>query len=87
LIRDFATKKFLSKGCYTLTGDKMIRAKGGKRQPRYFYLKDKGAEKLCRYMQIKRKPPKLNSIEEIKKIDKELLTLLSIIKTKYNING
>lgn len=28
----------------------MIRAKGGKRQPRYFYLKEAGAKKLVKFM-------------------------------------
>lgn len=34
----------------------MMRPKGGKRQPRYFRLKDAGAEKLCMYLE--RKTPK-----------------------------
>lgn len=36
----------------------MIRAKGGKRQPRYFYLKDKAAERLCRLLEIRSEPPR-----------------------------
>lgn len=31
----------------------MMRPKGGKRQPRYFRLKDAGAEKLCMYLERK----------------------------------
>lgn len=40
----------------------MIRAKGGKRQPRYFHLKNAAAERLCRLLEI-RSEPELQKVE------------------------
>lgn len=65
----------------------MVRAKGGKRQPRYFYLKDAGAEKLVRFLEGKgKKEVKLNKVEqickELKQTDKAIELLINSIKER-----
>ena len=65
----------------------MVKAKGGKRQPRYFYLKDAGAEKLVRFLEGKQKKEiKLNRVdeicEELKQIDGAIKLLIKSIKER-----
>jgi len=53
-----------------------VRIRGGKRQPRYYYHKDRGAESLVRYLTDPplREPEKRDTRSEIqKKIDELLL--------------
>lgn len=54
--------------CCGISEPHMIRAKGGKRQPRYFYLKDAGANKLVKFMsKTDKKEPeqKKSKIDEV----------------------
>lgn len=45
-----------------------VRIRGGKRQPRYYYLKDRGAEDMVRYMsEEKRKESSRSEVQ--KRID------------------
>jgi len=47
----------------------MIRAKGGRRQPRYFQLKDKASERLCSLLEYRTAKPDveflINSMEQM----------------------
>lgn len=63
-----------------------IRERGGKRQPRYYYLKDSGAEKLVHHMSDKRQKPKADCRSEIqKRIDELVLSSRAINKAVKDI--
>ena len=63
----------------------MIRAKGGRRQSRYYYLKNKGAEKLCSLLENMNKVSEVDRrIENMKKTRKEMNEALNKIKEKMN---
>lgn len=58
----------------------MVRAKGGKRQPRYFYLKEAGTNKLVKFMS------KIQTTEskQKSKVD-EICSILLITAQKVNL--
>lgn len=64
----------------------MVRAKGGKRQPRYYYLKESGEIRLITLMEKEQKTEKLSRVEQLCKdmlrASKELDVLIAAIKAK-----
>lgn len=62
----------------------MVRAKGGKRQPRYHRLKDAGAERLCRLLESRTPPEEEEDI--ITQMERMVLItdgFISRVKSSY----
>jgi len=51
----------------------MIREKGGRRQPRYYYLKDKAAGDICKYLEYSSPIRVLNKEVEAERTFDELV--------------
>jgi hypothetical protein len=62
----------------------MIRAKGGRRQPRYFALKEKATTKLICYMEQKpRAQTQASGLDVLSALVAETSQLIATLKAKY----